>query len=85
MEPIPETTAALAELAATGDPTIRKRARRSAPRLVRSFVPDCVGISLASVQHGVTFTLVATSEEIAVLDAVQYLYGGAVRRRRSHR
>ena len=44
--------------------------------LVRRLVPDCVGLSLASVEHGVTFTLVATSDDIAVLDAIQYLYGG---------
>lgn len=75
MEPIPETAAALAELAASGDSGLRAELDLRA-RLVRTFVPDCVGISLASVQHGVTFTLVATSEEIAVLDAVQYLYGG---------
>ena len=75
MEPIPETTAALDQLAASGDAGLREELELRA-RLVRSFVPDCVGISVASVQHGVTFTLVATSEEIAVLDAVQYLYGG---------
>ena len=75
MEPIPETAAALSELAAAGDSGLRDELDVRA-RLVRTFVPDCVGISLASVRHGVTFTLVATSEEIAVLDAVQYLYGG---------
>lgn len=75
MEPIPETAAALADLAASGDSRLREELDLRA-RLVREFVPDCVGMSLASVEHGVTFTLVATSEEIAVLDAVQYLYGG---------
>ena len=75
MEPIPETVAALVELEASGARSIRDELALRA-RLVRSFVPDCVGMSLASVQHGVTFTLVATSEEIAVLDAVQYLSGG---------
>ena len=75
MEPIPETAAALADLAASGDSTLRRELDLRAG-LVRSFVPDCVGMSLASVEHGVTFTLVATSEEIAVLDAVQYLFGG---------
>ena len=74
MEPIPETAAALSELA-VHDSDLHRELELSA-RLVRSLVPDCVGMSLASVQHGVTFTLVATSEEIAVLDAIQYLHGG---------
>ncbi|MCW2847342.1 MAG: hypothetical protein JWR90_1316, partial [Marmoricola sp.] len=37
---------------------------------------DCVGLSLAWLDRGVAFTLVATDEDIAVLDAVQYLAGG---------
>lgn len=45
-------------------------------RRVQELVPDCVGISVASRVEGVTFTLVATDAEIAVLDAVQYLTGG---------
>ena len=65
----------MTELAASGESSLRDELDLRA-RLVRTFVPDCVGISVASVQHGVTFTLVATSEEIAVLDAVQYLFGG---------
>ena len=43
---------------------------------VQVVVPDCVGLSLAWLDCGVAFTLVATDEEIAVLDAVQYLAGG---------
>jgi GAF domain-containing protein len=43
---------------------------------VQAVVPDCIGISLAWVDHGLTFTLVASDAEIAVLDAVQYLAGG---------
>lgn len=75
MEPIPETAEVLAELAASGEAGLRRELELRA-RLVRTFVPDCVGMSLASKHHGVTFTLVATSDEIAVLDAVQYLHGG---------
>jgi GAF domain-containing protein len=75
VEPIPETAEALAELAATSQSDLREQLAYGAS-LVRRFVPDCVGISLASVEHGVTFTLVATSEDIAVLDAVQYMHGG---------
>jgi GAF domain-containing protein len=43
---------------------------------VQAVVPDCVGLSVAWLDRGVAFTLVATDEEIAVLDAVQYLAGG---------
>jgi transcriptional regulator with GAF, ATPase, and Fis domain len=43
---------------------------------VRALVPDCMGLSVAALQHGLTFTLVASSEDVAVLDAVQYLAGG---------
>jgi GAF domain-containing protein len=39
-------------------------------------VPGLVGVSLASRDHGLTFTVVATTDEIAALDAVQYLSSG---------
>jgi GAF domain-containing protein len=39
-------------------------------------VPQCVGLSLGLLRDGLTFTLTATSEDIAGLDAVQYLDGG---------
>ncbi|MBA2464691.1 MAG: GAF domain-containing protein [Nocardioidaceae bacterium] len=42
----------------------------------KEVVPQCVGLSLASIVDGLTFTLVATSDEIAALDAIQYLDGG---------
>ena len=43
---------------------------------VQALVPQCLGLSLASSQDGLTFTLVATANEIAVLDAIQYVSGG---------
>lgn len=43
---------------------------------VQTVVPDCIGLSIAWVHRGLAFTLVATDEEIAVLDAVQYLSEG---------
>jgi GAF domain-containing protein len=43
---------------------------------VRALVPECVGISLASQEHGVSFTVVATDEEIAALDGIQYVDDG---------
>jgi transcriptional regulator with GAF, ATPase, and Fis domain len=42
-------------------------------RRVRALVPDCVGLSLAPRRHDVTFTLVASDHDIAVLNAMQYL------------
>ena len=39
-------------------------------------VPDLVGVSIAQLDEGLTFTLVATADVVAVLDAVQYLAGG---------
>jgi GAF domain-containing protein len=75
MEPIPETVEAIEELGpfAAGDllqPLLEQA------RLVQELVPDCVGLSLASVTDDITLTLVATSEEIAALDGVQYVFGG---------
>lgn len=43
---------------------------------VRVVVPDCLGLSLSSTATGVTLTLVATDDEIAALDALQYISGG---------
>jgi GAF domain-containing protein len=43
---------------------------------VQQVVPDCIGMSLAWTEHGVTFTVEASDEEIAHLDGVQYLDGG---------
>ena len=43
---------------------------------VRELAPECVGMSLSLREEGVTFTLVATSEDVALLDAGQYLDGG---------
>lgn len=77
MEPIPETLEAIDELDLffNGDDDLLAQLTDRAER-VRSIAPACVGVSVASLDMGVTFTLVATSEEIADLDAVQYLHGG---------
>lgn len=76
MEPIPETVKAIEELGPflpEGD--LLEQLDAIARRLA-ALVPDCVGLSVASYAHGVTFTLVASDEEIGLLDAVQYLAGG---------
>lgn len=43
---------------------------------VRALVPQAVGLSIASIDQGICFTVVATDEEIAVLDGVQYAESG---------
>lgn len=76
MQPIPETLEALAELDAyLDDGTLLDGLVEQASRAQR-VAPDLVGVSVAPRAHGLTFTLVATDEETAALDAVQYLTGG---------
>ena len=77
MKPISETAAAIAEY---GPFDFQNRAL--ADRLtqitaeVRAEVPECVGLSVTLRELEVTFTLVASELDVAVLDAVQYVDGG---------
>lgn len=76
MEPIPETLEALAEVDAHLDEdSLREQLTSTATRAER-LVPGVVGVSVAFREQGLTFTLVATSEAIATLDAVQYVGSG---------
>jgi GAF domain-containing protein len=76
MRPIKQTIEAVASLSRyTGQGDLLDALQHLANR-VQQVVPDCMGISLGWAEHGVTFTLVATAEEIAVLDALQYFAGG---------
>jgi GAF domain-containing protein len=76
MEPIPQTLQALGELdAALDDESLLTLLTSTADR-AQEAVPGLVGVSVASREQGVTFTLVATAHEIAVLDAVQYVATG---------
>jgi len=76
MEFIPETLEALGELEPfADDAAVRETLERSA-KLAQGIAPDLAGISVASRAHGLTFTLVATDDEIASLDGVQYLTSG---------
>ena len=76
MEPIPETFEALEEFGAyLYDGDLLTDLLRMAAR-VQEIVPDCVGLSLAYREHDVTFTLVASDETTAALDALQYLDDG---------
>jgi GAF domain-containing protein len=74
-EPLPETSEALRELARLGEVGLGPELHALAQR-VRSVVPELVGVSLAAVDDGVVLTLVSSSEELAALDAVQYVDGG---------
>ena len=76
MEPIPETVRAIEELGPfAADEDLLEQLQHMADR-VEAIVPDCIGMSVASIEHGVTFTLVASNPLIAVLDAIQYVEGG---------
>lgn len=75
MKPIPETQQALDELSKYGDNDVERVLLRLG-RKAKRIVPECVGLSLGLLQDGITLTLVASSDEVAVLDAIQYLDGG---------
>lgn len=76
MQPIPES-AEMASVLTQYNPDfdVLQHLQDTADR-VQAVVPDCVGLSIAWIDQGVAFTLVASTEEIAVLDGVQYLDGG---------
>ena len=75
MEPLPETEEALDEYLEEDDTDLRAVLVELGRRAVE-LVPSCVGLSLGMVKDGLTFTLVATSEQVASIDAAQYLDGG---------
>jgi GAF domain-containing protein len=76
MEPIPETLEAIGELDVYfDDGSLLEELQRQAAE-ARRIAPGLVGLSVAARTHGVTFTLVATGDEIAALDGVQYLSSG---------
>lgn len=76
MEPIPETIEAVDNLdPGVVDGDLMAELTRMATH-AQEIIPDLVGVSIAPFEDGLTFTLVATTELIAVLDAVQYVAGG---------
>ena len=75
MEPIPETTEAVEEFGPFYEGDVLEELRAKA-QAVRQIVPDCIGLSVAALDQGITLTLVASDEEIAALDALQYLADG---------
>lgn len=74
-EPLRETRTVLTELSAWGD-TDLVADHTSLTEQARSLVPGLVGVSIAVLHEGLTFTFVASTETFAILDAMQYLDGG---------
>lgn len=75
MEPVPETAEVLRSLNQTSERDLASMIDTLAERVV-AIVPSCVGLSISLVGSGLTFTLVSTSEQVAALDAVQYVAAG---------
>ncbi len=76
MEPLPETREVVEDFGPFDDDDALLQDLLDLGDQVRDVVPDCVGLSLTSREHGLTFTVVASDEETAVLDALQYLDDG---------
>ena len=78
MQPLPETTTALAALARVSNPDgaalVETFNRVAADTTV--IAPQCVGLTLSLLREGVSFTWVASDLGAAALDAIQYLDGG---------
>lgn len=74
MEPIEGTRRALQALR-SDEPGVEADLRLMAAEAQR-IVPDVVGLSVADLRGGLTFTLVATDTAVATMDAIQYLDGG---------
>ncbi|MCW2793536.1 MAG: hypothetical protein JWO76_2634 [Nocardioides sp.] len=70
MQPIPETVRAIEELGPFAHRGDLLEELTEMGRRVATLVPDCVGMSLVSAAHGVTFTLLASDQQLALLDAL---------------
>lgn len=77
MEPIPETARAIEQfgpfVVENEDLLVELLGKAEQ---VRSLVPQLIGVSLSSNEDGITFTVVTSAKELAVLDAVQYVADG---------
>ena len=78
MQPLPETTEALAALALAtdNDDTALVEQFDRAAAAARRIAPQCLGLTLSFVQDAVSFTWVTNDLQSADLDAIQYLEGG---------
>jgi len=75
MKPIRETRFALAEMSRFQDEDLTAQFNAMAASVAR-IAPECLGMTLSYVQDGLAFTWVASSLDVAALDAVQYLDDG---------
>jgi hypothetical protein len=75
MEPIPENDEALAELERLGDTELREDLAELTAEAKRQ-VPTLVGVSLTLLAEDLVLTYVASTREVAVMDAIQYVDGG---------
>lgn len=75
LEPLPETRQALLSLGRWSEHDLTAQLVHQA-ELVEDIVPNLVGLSLALVRDGLTFTIAATGEHLRLLDAIQYAFGG---------
>ncbi len=76
MEPVEGTERAFSDFERVGEGDDIRQNVTEMGELVRGIVPECVGMSLTLLAQGLTFTLVATDDEVAALDAAQYLRRG---------
>ena len=76
MEPIPETAEALAELGPPPGGEDLHAALTDLADRASALVPDLVAVSIAKLDRGHTFTLVASNRDAAALDGVQYAAAG---------
>lgn len=75
MEPITESAEVLRRLSETSESNLEGSLRDLAMHLV-DLIPQCVGLSITYFENGVTVTFLATSDQLRILDAAQYLEGG---------
>jgi GAF domain-containing protein len=75
VEPIPESLEALTMLSMAAEGPLVPQLQQAADKVV-ALVPECVGMSVSHFDDDLTFTLLATSDRLRMLDAAQYLDGG---------
>lgn len=77
MEPLPEVRAAASQLAALSETTYDLMDQLAhVSSLAEALLPSCVGVSITVLVDGDPLTVSATSPEMSVLDAAQYLMDG---------
>src|SRR4051812_15036344 len=75
LEPLPETHEALVSMGRGSERDLTAELVHQG-ELLEDVVPSLVGLSVALVREGLTFTLAATRERLKLLDAIQYAVGG---------